>query len=63
MELARGRGDLEARRKRTEAVLGALHSEPVRSRLAADGPEPVAAALRTLVSALLDAPWTPDPAS
>lgn len=44
-------------------ILGSLHSEPVLSRLTADGPEPVAAALRTLVSALLNAPRTPDPAS
>jgi AcrR family transcriptional regulator len=37
-------------------VLGALHSEPVLARLACDGPGEVAAALRTMVQALLDAP-------
>jgi len=37
-------------------VLGALHSEPVLARLTAEGPERVAAALRTMVRSLLDAP-------
>jgi hypothetical protein len=37
-------------------ILGMLHSHPVLVRLAADGPERVAAALRTMVQALLDAP-------
>jgi len=37
-------------------VLGTLHSEPVLARLAADGPERVAAALRTMIEALLRAP-------
>lgn len=37
-------------------MLGTLHSDPVLVRLAADGPERVAAALRTMVQALLDAP-------
>lgn len=34
-------------------ILGALHSDPVLERLTADGPERVAAALRTMVGALL----------
>jgi AcrR family transcriptional regulator len=37
-------------------VLGSLHSEPVLARLTAEGPERVAAALRTMVQSLLDAP-------
>jgi hypothetical protein len=37
-----------------DLILGSLHSEPVLARLAADGREPVAAALRAMVSALLD---------
>jgi hypothetical protein len=37
-------------------ILGALHSEPVLSCLAAGGPEPVAAAMSTLVRSVLDAP-------
>jgi len=37
-------------------ILGSLHSDPVLARLAADGPGRVAAALRTMVEALLDAP-------
>jgi AcrR family transcriptional regulator len=36
-------------------ILGTLHSDPVLARLAADGPERVAAALRRIVEALLDA--------
>lgn len=40
-------------------ILGTLHSDPVLGRLAADGPERVAAALRTMVEALLDAPRRP----
>jgi AcrR family transcriptional regulator len=37
-------------------VLGSLHSEPVLARLTAEGPERVAAGLRTMVQSLLDAP-------
>jgi AcrR family transcriptional regulator len=37
-------------------LLGALHSEPIRSRLAAEGPGRVAAAMRALACAVLDAP-------
>ena len=37
-------------------ILGSLHSEPVLSRLTADGPQRVAAALRVMVQSLLDAP-------
>ena len=40
-------------------VLGALHSGPVLARLAADGPDAVAAALRTTVGAVIDAPASP----
>ena len=36
-------------------ILGTVHSDPVLARLTADGPERVAAALRTMVKALLDA--------
>jgi AcrR family transcriptional regulator len=36
-------------------ILGTLHSDPVLARLVGDGPERVAAALRTMVEALLDA--------
>ena len=36
-------------------ILGTLHSDPVLARLAADGPERVAGALRAMVKALLDA--------
>jgi AcrR family transcriptional regulator len=35
-------------------ILGTLHSEPVLARITADGPKQVAAALRAMVSALLD---------
>jgi AcrR family transcriptional regulator len=37
-------------------VLGSLHSEPVLARLTAEGPQRVAAALRTMVGSLLGAP-------
>jgi AcrR family transcriptional regulator len=37
-------------------VLGSLHSEPVLARLTSGGPERIAAALRTMVQSLLDAP-------
>lgn len=52
--LAAGRPDLDADLT-AHLILGTLHSDPVLAQLAADGPERVAAALRTMVEALLDA--------
>jgi AcrR family transcriptional regulator len=37
-------------------LLGALHNEPILAQLATDGPERMAAAMRTLACAVLDAP-------
>ncbi len=37
-------------------MLGALHSEPILTELASSGPGRLAAALRTLAGAVLDAP-------
>ncbi len=37
-------------------MLGALHSEPILSELASSGPDRLAAALRALAGAVLDAP-------
>lgn len=37
-------------------ILGALHSEPILAELASDGPERLAAAMRALACAVLDAP-------
>ena len=37
-------------------LLGALHSEPILNQLTTDGPERLTAAMRTLASAVLDAP-------
>ncbi len=39
-------------------MLGALHSEPILTELASSGPDRLAAALRTLAGAVLDAPPT-----
>jgi AcrR family transcriptional regulator len=41
-------------------LLGALHSEPIRSELATSGPERVAVALRALACSVLDAPAARD---
>ena len=40
-------------------MLGALHSEPLLARLTTDGPERLAAAMRALARAVLDAPADP----
>jgi hypothetical protein len=37
-------------------MLGALHSEPILTELASSGPDRLAAALRELAGAVLDAP-------
>jgi AcrR family transcriptional regulator len=52
--LAAERPDLDADLT-AHLILGTLHSDPVLVRLAADGPERMVAALRTLVEALIDA--------
>jgi AcrR family transcriptional regulator len=51
--LAAERPDVDAAMT-ADLILGSLHSEPVLARLAADGRDQVAAALRAMVSALLD---------
>ena len=41
-------------------MLGALHSEPILGELASSGPDRLAAALRALATAVLDAPAAVD---
>lgn len=53
--LAAARPDLDAVMT-AHLILGSLHSEPVLARLTAGGPDQVSAALRVMVSALLDTP-------
>jgi AcrR family transcriptional regulator len=58
--LAAQRPDIDAELT-AHLILGSLHSEPVLGRLATDGPEHVASALRTMACSILDAPRTADP--